>query len=63
MQQISQPTKVRYDALLAQRHISKKFHLYYLKWIRYYLDLCRKYNFKESDKSTTIKEAKSPLDF
>jgi integron integrase len=52
MKQIPQPTKVRYDALLDQHHIPKKFHPYYLKWLRYYLDFCRKYHFKESDKKS-----------
>ena len=52
MQQFPQPTKVRYDALLAQRDIPKKFHPYYLKWLRYYLDFGRKYNFKESEKKS-----------
>ncbi|CAB1062599.1 Integron integrase IntIPac [Olavius sp. associated proteobacterium Delta 1] len=52
MKQIPQPTKARYDALLAQHHIHRKFHPFYLKWLRYYLDFCRKYNFKESDKNS-----------
>ena len=52
MKQIPQPTKVRYDALLAQHHIPKRLHCYYLKWLRYYLDFCRKYNFKESEKKS-----------
>ena len=50
MKQIAQPTKVGYDALLAQHQISKKPHPYYRKWLRYYLDFCRKYHFKEADK-------------
>ena len=49
MKQIPQPTKLRYDALLAQHQIPKKLHTYYLKWLRYYLDFCRKYNLKESE--------------
>ena len=52
MKQIPQPTKVRYDALLTQHRIPKKLHPYYLKWLRYYLDFCRKYNFKEADKKS-----------
>ena len=52
MEQILQPTKVRYDAKLAQHHIPKKLHPYYLKWLRYYLDFCRKYHFKEADKKS-----------
>ncbi len=52
MKQIPQPTKVRYDALLAQHQIPKKLHPYYLKSLRYYLDFCRKYNFKESEKKS-----------
>jgi hypothetical protein len=52
MEQILQPTKARYDALLAQHHIPEKLHPYYLKWLRYYLDFCRKYHFKEADKKS-----------
>ena len=52
MKQIPQATKVRYEALLAQHQIPKKLHPYYLKWLRYYLDFCRKYNFREADKKS-----------
>ena len=52
MKQIPQPIKVRYDTTLAQHHIPEKLHPYYLKWLRYYLDFCRKYNFKEADKKS-----------
>ncbi len=52
MIQIPPPTKVRYDALLAQHHIPEKFHPDYLKWLRYYLDFCQKYKFKEADKKS-----------
>ena len=52
MKQIPQSTKVRYDAQLFQHHIPKKLHPYYLKWLRFYLDFCRKYNFKESEKES-----------
>ena len=52
MKQIPQPTKVRYDARLAQNQIPKNLHPYYLKWLRYYLDFCRKYDFKEADKKS-----------
>jgi len=34
MKQIPQPTKVRYDALLAKHHIPNRLHPYYLKWLR-----------------------------
>ena len=50
MLQIPNTTKVRYDALLDQHEIPKKLHPFYLKWVRYYLDFCRKYNFKEAEK-------------
>jgi len=36
MKQIPQPTKLCYDAILAQQHIPKKLRPYYLKWLRYY---------------------------
>jgi hypothetical protein len=52
MEPIPQTTKVRYDALLDQHDISKKLRFFYLKWLRYYLDFCRKYNFKETEKTS-----------
>ena len=52
MKQIPQPTKGRYEALLAQHHIPKMDHPNHLKWLRYYLDFCRKYDFKEADKKS-----------
>ena len=52
MRQIPLSIEVRYDALLAQHRIPKNLHPYYLKWLRYYLDFCRKYNFKEADKKS-----------
>ena len=52
MKQIPQPTKVRYDALLAQHQIPQNSQPNYRKWLRYYLDFCRKYNFKVSEKKS-----------
>jgi integron integrase len=52
MQQISKTTKARYDALLDQYDIPKNLHPFYLKWLRYYLDFCRKYSLKEAEKTS-----------
>jgi hypothetical protein len=52
MKQIPQPTKVRYDVLLAQHHIPATLQPYYLKWVRYYVDFCQKYRFEESEKKS-----------
>jgi len=43
---------VLYDAQLVQKGIPKNFRFYYKKWLRYYLDFCQKYNFKQSDKES-----------
>ena len=43
---------VLYDAQLVQKEIPKNFRFYYKKWLRYYLDFCQKYNFKQSDKES-----------
>ena len=43
---------VLYDAQLVQKEIPKNFRFYYKKWLRYYLDFCQKYNFKQSDKKS-----------
>ena len=52
MKQIPQPTKGRYEALLAQHHIPKMDHPNHLNWLRYYLDFCQKYDFNEGDKKS-----------
>ena len=46
------PAKVLYDVHLVQKEILQKFRFYYRKWLRYYLDFCQKYNFKQSDKES-----------
>ena len=48
MKQISNSIIGHYKALLAQKKIPLNSQPHYLKWLRYYLDFCRKYNFKES---------------
>ena len=39
----------RFKALLVSNRIPERYHAYYLKWLRYYLDFCHKYGFDESD--------------
>ncbi len=36
----------RYTAFVAQKGVPVRQHRYYVKWLRYYLDFCRKYKFK-----------------
>ena len=50
MRQIPIRTKTSYEALLAKKKIPKTSYFTYLKWLRYYLDFCLKYNFKESNR-------------
>jgi len=52
MKEIPAEIRALYDALLAQKKIPKKSRFYYTKWLRYYLDFCQKYNFKQSDKES-----------
>jgi hypothetical protein len=52
MKPIPNTTIGRYKALLAQKQIPQNSQAYYLKWLRYYLDFCGKYNFKESEKKS-----------
>ncbi len=52
MIQIPNTIIVRYNSLLAQKQIPQKSQPYYRKWLRYYLDFCQKYNFKESEKKS-----------
>jgi integron integrase len=50
MIKISQELRVQFEALLAQKEIPKRLHSEYLKWLRYYLDFCHKYDFEKSKK-------------
>jgi hypothetical protein len=52
MKQISNTIIGHDKALLAQKQIPPNSQPHYLKWLRYYLDFCRKYNFKESGKKS-----------
>ena len=38
-----------YNLNLQIKQVPKNKHKYYLKWLRYYLDFCHKYNFQNSD--------------
>ncbi len=37
-----------YDELLVKTAVPKSSHFLYRKWLRYYLDFCRKYHFEPS---------------
>ena len=52
MIRIPQELSVRFEALLAQKEIPKRFRSECLKWLRYYLDFCHKYGFEESKKES-----------
>ena len=41
-----------YNGFLVKKGIPQKLHTFYRKWLRYYLDFCQKYNFKQSDKES-----------
>ncbi|MEA1946626.1 MAG: integron integrase [Thermodesulfobacteriota bacterium] len=46
---IPQNINTLYSALLIQKAVPDKYHPYYRKWLRYYLDFCQKYGFIQSD--------------
>jgi hypothetical protein len=46
---ILQEIETLYNALLIQKAVPVKFHSSYRKWLRYYLDFCQKYGFRQSD--------------
>ena len=52
MIQIPPQIQVPYDALLVEKAIPKGSHYHYRKWLRYYLDFCLKYNFKQSHRES-----------
>lgn len=49
MLDIPSPIKEKYARLLSQRNIPPHTHHFYLKWLRYYLDFCQKYQHPERD--------------
>ena len=49
MIKIETTLKNNYALILSKNDIPEKEHGYYLKWLRYYLDFCQKYNFNRAD--------------
>ena len=41
-----------YDEFLAKTVVPERFHFFYKKWLRYYLDFCHKYRFEPSKKES-----------
>ena len=41
-----------YDKLLTQQSIELSKHNLYLKWVRFYLDFCHKYNYDSSSQAS-----------
>ena len=52
MKQIPSDLKTRYSSMLVQKGVPEKYHYYYGKWLRYYLDFCEKYGFNQLNKET-----------
>lgn len=44
MQAIPEDVLDRFNETLKQRAVHESFHVYYKKWLRYFLDFCRKYS-------------------
>ena len=51
---IPQDLSTLYNSLLIQKAVPEKDHPYYRKWLRYYLDFCKKYSLRQSDKKSLI---------
>ncbi|MCD6293882.1 MAG: integron integrase [Deltaproteobacteria bacterium] len=49
MLSIPSALRAQFDERLRKKAIPKKTHWSYIKWLRYYLDFCRKYNLLESN--------------
>ncbi len=49
MKPISPALVSTYKAMLAQNRIADRYQHHYVKWLRYYLDFCSKYNFDASN--------------
>ncbi len=44
--------QIRFDQLLSQNSVPEKYRPYYKKWLRFYLDFCRKYHLPQNNKSS-----------
>ena len=49
MKQIPSPVISKFKDVLIEKEIPQRDHVYYIKWLRYYLDFCHKYGRKEHD--------------
>ena len=54
MLDISTDIKTRFNALLVKKVIPEKCQDEYRKWLRYYLDFCRKYHFQELQQESLL---------
>ncbi|MBU0729748.1 MAG: integron integrase [Proteobacteria bacterium] len=50
MFEIPKEIQVKFDSFLTRHNIQHRFHPEYQKWLRYYLDFCRKYKHDSTDK-------------
>ena len=46
MSEIPSQIFLLYDELLAKAAVPERFHFFFKKWLRYYLDFCHKYEFE-----------------
>lgn len=56
MKTIPQDLNYFHNSLLVQKEAPEKYNGHYKKWVRYYLDFCRKYDFRES-----VRESLTPF--
>ena len=49
MLSIPSALRAQFDERLIEKSSPKETHWSYIKWLRYYLDFCRKYSFPESN--------------
>ena len=54
IKQIPSDLKASYSFMLVQKGVPEKYHYYYGKWLRYYLDFCEKYRFNQLNKENLV---------
>jgi len=42
--------QTEFEAILRNKSVPIGFHIHYKKWLRFYLDFCRKYGFRENER-------------
>ena len=49
--------QTQFEECLRNTAVPKKMHGLYKKWLRYYLDFCKKYDFPNAQRESSVQES------